>query len=733
MSESDAGGKLSFVPMHPAENTFRIYLRLSAFICGLAFSVLAHAAEGMDYDPFRWLENAADARTPAFFAEQSARARASLDAIPGRLQMLERIRALSDPAITVSSVAITPSRIFYLKQEPGRRQPVLCVRDGLAGPERELVDPQRFDRGSQAASIDWFVPAPDARHVAYGVSLGGSEDAVLRVIAVDARRDLPIEIDRARFNDALAWNPDARSFYYARVPAANPPGRRDANARLYRHVLGRETAKDEIVFAPGVGGARDVPEFVIPSLHLPLESRYAYAIVRDGVRRHVAIQVTEQRDLEAGRPRWRKLAGYEDEVLAVEGWRDQLYVLSSRGAPHHRLLRLKAGAQDLSSASVLVAEREVVVESMSLARDAIYLRTMLGGVDRLERVPLGLLGAKSPEYVRIPFDNSITQLVAHPRMGGAVLLLEGWIEPPRVVQVEPNATDARATRLQPPGNADFSAMDEVRLYAPARDGTRIPVTLLYRKSTRLTGDNPTLLAGYGAYGRTMASSFDAARLAWLERGGVYAIAHVRGGGEYGEPWHRAGRGTAKATTILDFIAVAEFLVSYGFTGPKRLAIEGDGAGGITMGGALARRPDLFAAAVGRAPVMDMLRFEKMANGPANVAEFGSTATPQGAEQLRAISAYHQVADNTAYPAVLLMAASNDARVEPWQAAKMVARLQAASTGSRPVLLRIDPESGHGQGTARARREEELADAYSFLLWQMGDPQFQPPPVAGPMP
>ena len=706
-------------------------MRIQSLLVAIATVAALATAARADDDPFRYLEDASDPRTVAFFGEQAAVARARLDAIPGRARMLERIRALSDSAVTVSSISLTPTHIFYLKLEPRRMQPVLCVREGLSGAEREIVDPARFDGVLRRAAIDWFVPSPDGRHVAYGVSLGGGEDAVLRVLEVNPRRDLPIEIDRARFNHQLAWHPDGRSFYYARIPAANPPGKRDANIRIYRHQLGRDAQRDEIVFAAGAGGARDVPEFVRPSLHLPAESRYAYAIARDGARREIAVHVTEQRDLGSGRPRWRKLAGAQDEVLAIEGWRDDLYLLSKRGAPRHRVLRVSANAPDLAAARVMVAEGDAVVSAMALARDALYLRTMVGGVDRLERMPLGLFGPKAAEFVRTPFDNGITQLVAHPRVSGAVLLLQGWIDPPMVVQVDAKGGNVRNTRVQPPALVDFSSMDEVRLYAKAADGTRIPVTLLYRKSTRLTGDNPTLLVGYGAYGEPLSPRFDPARLAWLERGGVYAIAHLRGGGEYGEAWHQAGKGASKPNTILDLVAVAEFLAAYGFAKPQRLAIGAAGAGGIAAGGALVRRPELFAAVVARSPLMDMLRYEKMAGGAGDIPEFGSAASAEGAGHLRVVSAYHQVKDGMPYPAVLLTAGLNDPRVEPWQAGKMTARLKAATSSGKPVLLRIDADAGHGPGTARASRDEELADIYAFLLWQLGDPQFQPTPTAGP--
>jgi len=253
---------------------------------------------------------------------------------------------------------------------------------------------------------------------------------------------------------------------------------------------------------------------------------------------------------------------------------------------------------------------------------------------------------------------------------------------------------------------------------------KIPVTLVYRKGTQLTGRNPTLLVAFGSYGRTFEPEFDPMRLAWLERGGIYAVAHVRGGGEFGRAWHEAARGAGKANSARDLVAVAEFIQHYGFTDPAHLAIAGNGAGAIAVGGALLLRPELFAAAVARSPMLDLVRAEAGAGGSADVPELGSVSTRQGFDARRAASPYEHVKDRTAYPAVLLSAGSDDL-VAPWHAAKMAARLQAASSSTKPVLLRMDAASGEGQRLPRAERDELRADVYAFLLWQMGDPQFQP--------
>jgi prolyl oligopeptidase len=673
-------------------------------------------------DPFRALEDATRPETQAFFRDQDARARAALAAIPGRAALAARIRELSRAGTVVTSLKLEGSRIFYLRRLPGEPTAALCMREGFSGAERVLVDPQK---AGQRAAIDWYSPSPDGQHVVYGLSSAGSEDSVLHILSVATGRGMGETIDRTRFNQNLEWDPDSRAFYYARIPEGGQGAKRYANVRVYRHVLGRSPTRDEIVFAAGAGGARDVPEFVYPSIHVPLEGRHAYAIARDGVRNEISVYVSPHRDLAAGRPAWRKFIAFEDQVTAIEGWKGDLYVLSHKGAPNYRLLRLDAAEPVLARARVVAPEGDSVIHSMALARDALYLRTSVGGIDRLERVALGLLGPRKPEFVKTSFDSGISQIATHPRRPGAVLRMQGWTDPPAIVEVDAKTGNLSDTKLQPKSGADFSAMDDVRLYAPAEDGTKIPVTLMYRKGTQLTSDNPTLLIGYGSYGLSMRPTFDPARLAWLERGGIIAIAHIRGGGEYGERWHQAGRKATKINTITDFIAVADFLVKYGFTNPRRLAIQGGSAGGIPAGGALVRRPDLFAAVVARVPVMDMLRVEFAPNGPSNIPEFGSIATREGFEALHVMSAYHHVKDGTPYPAVLLTTGYNDPRVEPWQPGKMAARLQQATSSGKPVLLRVDFEAGHGRGSTRAQLDEELADIYAFLLWQFGDPQFQP--------
>ncbi len=674
---------------------------------------------------------AVPASPPPTLREASARTREVLAKLPGREALAARIRALEAAAPDVRAVRLAAGRVFYLKRV-APAPAVLCVRDGLDGAERVLLDPRGLARAGEHAGIAWFAPSPDARHVAYGIARGARGEVALRVRDVERGTDLPLEIDRAA-RAAVAWDPDGRAFYYARAPEADSPAMRGAHARVYRHALGGDAARDEVVFAPGVGGAREVPTFAAPRLLLPPDSRLAYALVRDGVRRELAVYASARKALAAGRPRWHRLAGLDDGVVAVRAWRNDLYLLSHARAARREVLRVEGDAADLSRARVAVPEGESIIEDFVLARDAIYLRTMVAGVDRLERAPLGLLRRVGPpEFLRIPFDTAITELVGAPRRAGVLLRLEGWIEPPAIYSVDARGGDLHDTGLQPASPLDYSAFDEVRLYATAADGTRIPVTLVYRKATRLTGDNPTLLAGFGSYGALERPRYDPGRLAWLERGGVFAVAHVRGGGEYGDAWHAAGTGARKATAVSDFLAAARYVVRYGFTRPARLAILGRGAGGIVIAGAMARQPALFGAVVLRDAYLDLARYEEGAGGPENAPEFGSAATPAGREALRALSPYAQVREGTAYPAVLLVASAAGPGVPSWHSARMAERLRGADPAGKPVLLRVD-FGASGAATSPAQRTSALADIYSFVLWQAGDADFQPPAPPPPPP
>jgi prolyl oligopeptidase len=299
------------------------------------------------------------------------------------------------------------------------------------------------------------------------------------------------------------------------------------------------------------------------------------------------------------------------------------------------------------------------------------------------------------------------------------------IPPFYLLQPRPECHQVSNAALIQKHPANFSAYEAREVEATSADGTKVPLSILCRKGLALDASHPTLYEGYGAYGISYDPYFDPRTLAWLEKGGVWAIVHVRGGGEFGESWHNAGRKETKEHTIDDMVAAAQFLIQQGYTSPAHLAVRGTSAGGIGVGGAIVQHPELFVAAIDNVGATDLLRFQTTQGGAANVPEFGDVTDPADFKYLYAVSPYQHVVDGTKYPAVLGITGANDPRVPYWIVAKMIARLQAASTSARPILLRVDFDEGHGLGSSRPQQERLMADQFSFVLWQSGDPEFQP--------
>jgi manganese oxidase len=420
---------------------------------------------------------------------------------------------------------------------------------------------------------------------------------------------------------------------------------------------------------------------------------------------------------------WRPLAGPDDQVTFAVLRGDSAYLVTARDAPRRQVVRTSVVRPGIAGAEVVVAHGEAVVtpQGLHLAKDALYVRLLDGGLSRLLRVPFdGTVAADVP----LPYAGAIANVFADPGEPGVIFSLESWMRALRYYAFDPGAGTVRDLELAPPHPADRPDVAVTHVRVRSADGTLVPLTIVAQAAPPKDGSHPTILEGYGAYGISYNPQFRPTLMPWLERGGIYAICHARGGGEYGEPWRSAGWKENKPNTIADFIACAEYLVTEGYTTPARLAGLGGSAGGLTVGGAITRRPDLFAAAWAMVPIADLLRFEFSRNGPANIPEFGTVTDPVDFRAMRAVSPYEHIAQGTRYPAVLVTTGINDRRVPPWQAAKLVARLQAATASGRPVLLRVDWGTGHGMGTTTGDQEAMMADAFAFALWQMGAPEFQ---------
>lgn len=678
-------------------------------------------------DRYRWMEDLKGAEVRDWIAAQGDYARRVFDAIPGRAALAARFRAL-DAATTAQAglPQLAGGRLFYLLRRAGEEQGRLYVRTGLGGAPRLLVDPDarhHAPRGRHFA-IDYFVPSPDGRYVAYGVSLGGSEEATLHVIDATTGRLTGDSITRAWFA-APSWAPDGRAFFYNRARALPPDAPATARylaSREFVHVLGRAADQDPVVFGIGVVPGIDVDSIAFPAVIADPSSRWAIALVGNGVQNELTLYTAPLS--EAARPgaRWRKVADTADAVVGFALHGADLYLLTHHDAPRYTVVRTPLADPDLAHATPVVPQSELVLQSLVSAGDALYVVALDAGLGRVLRVPYGG-GAAQP--IALPFDGSV-QVAADPLRPGLVLGLTSWTRAWRYLAWDPSTRRFRRTTIQPVGPNDDPpdlVSEEVRV--PAADGTSIPLSIFYERDTPRDGSAPAYLSGYGAYGISLLPSFDPLSLAYLERGLVRAVCHVRGGGELGEEWHRAGMKATKPNTWNDFIACAEYLVKNRYTSAARLAGTGTSAGGILIGRAITARPDLFVAAVDRVGDSDALRSEFMESGPANIPEFGTQRDSAGFAALHEMDAYQHVTDGTRYPAVLLTTGLNDPRVAPWQAAKMTARLQAATTSGRPVLLRVERDAGHGIGSARSQILDELTDTYAFLFWQFGDPEFQP--------
>ena len=677
-------------------------------------------------DPWRHVENTTDPVVAAWMKGQADATQQILARIPGRELLLARVREIDAAAAgQVGGVRRTDSgRLFFTRRDPGENQFKLVVRDGLASAmsaDRVLVDAEALGkRAGQPFAILDFAPSHDGRLLAYTVQVGGSEIGELHLMDVQTGQDIAPPIDRIRFAD-VGWLRDGSGFFFSRLregydklPDTEKFGDRTT------HFFAVATRQTRPVFSPLRNDELKLPLFAGGSIVEIPGTGLAALYISLGVDRNRVLYLGELKAAIDGKAQWRKVVDASDQVRDIAITRDWIYLLSAQGAPRHRLLRVPVSGPELARAEVVVAGSDEVLVSVAGARDGVYLVKRRGPVMQLLRLPHA---APQPQPIALPFEGSVNLLSADASQDGVLFNVNGWTRATQRFAYVPGASPVPITLARPGG---FDAPEdlvarEVTVSAP--DGTAIPASIISRRDVKLDGSNPTVLYGYGSYGITENPGFNPRLLAWIERGGVYVYAHVRGGGIFGTEWHLAGQKANKPNTWRDGIAVAQWLIAQKITTPERLAIFGGSAGGIFVGMAINERPDLFAAAVPTVPVMDTVRAELDPNGLANIPEFGTVKEASGFKALQAMSSYHQIKAGVRYPAVLLVHGVNDTRVGVWQSAKYANRLASATTGG-PVLMRFDYQLGHGGGASRTQEQEQIVDIWSFMLWQMGLPEFQ---------
>jgi prolyl oligopeptidase len=676
-------------------------------------------------DPYRWMENDKDPEWLSFLKGQNDHARAVLDSLPNRSSLLRRVQALSGDMVATGNVQRAGGLTFFTQRPVGADNYKLFVREGAvrrdaasnqgsAARDRVLVDPTALSSvGTKGhVSLDWWRASPDGRYVVYGLSKNGSEDSILHILTVADGHDLPERI--ANTQDAHPqWLDDASGFFYNQLTGAvgTPERFLDSQARFHR--LGTDPKSDPILMKRGLNADIKYDRIQAPYILTFPGAKHALLLLSD-VRPESRGFIAPLAEVIAGRAKWTSVAGFEDEVTGILIDGEHLYLLANMGTPRGRLLKTTVSAPSLITATVVVPEGPFVLQDVERARDGIYLRIMDGGISRMQR--LGHDGRVTD--IALPFDGTIGAIYTVAGEDGALISLAGWLSPTGIYSVD-TAGRVTDTGLSPKPDFDVSAYEYKRAFATAKDGKRIPYTLIYRKGLKQNGRNPTYISAYGSYGiAAYTPNFAGRSLALVDAGAIVGYANVRGGGEYGREWHKAGQLANKPNTWHDLIAVCEELCAEKYTSPQHLAIGGRSAGGITVGRAMTERPDLFAAVVDGVGWSNPLRYVVEQDGYGEEPEWGAINDPAGYRALKSIDSYQAVQDGTPYPAVLLTTGVTDPRVAPFHVAKMAARLQAATTSGKPILLRVDFDAGHGFGSTRAQQDREAADTYAFLLWQL---------------
>lgn len=674
-------------------------------------------------DDYRWLEgdNADPTRmglptdeVSRWTDEQNAYTRRVLDGLPGRARLEARLRTLMEVG-SVSAPEVRANRHFYSKREGDQSQASVFMRIGPRGEPRLLLDPATLDP-SGLTTISWYEPSEDGRLLAFGAYRAGDENSTLRVLDVDAGTMLPLEIPGKV--SSLSWAPDSSGFVYRNLQdAANP-----YSGQVMHHAMGRPVAED-----------RQIIRQFRPEEDAKLATTYGPGggLSRDG-RWLVLSYATDTRTNDlflADFVAWRT-SGKLDRIAVASGLKasfagtmvgQTLFMLTTLGAPNGRIVAVDPRRPDPASWKVVVPEATDggVIERFDVGKGVLavtYLRSAASDIRLFD------LAGRPVGSLRLPGIGTAT-VVAEPDSTEAFVSFTSYNAPPSIFRVDLAAPEAAPDLWEHPEvPVDPSAIEVRQEWYRSRDGTRVSMFIVHRKGLALDGNNPTILYGYGGFKVSMTPSFSSALWSWFEDGGVYAVANIRGGGEYGEAWHEAGRLDRKQNAFDDFIAAAEHLIARRYTRPERLAVQGGSNGGLLTGAMVTQRPDLFRAAIVGVPLLDMLRYQRFLMARYWVPEYGSSESAAQFKTLRAYSPYHNIRVGTAYPAVLLTAGENDARVHPLHARKMAAALQAATASDpaeRPVLLWVDREAGHGQGKPLHLRVRDAADQRIFLMWQLG--------------
>ncbi|MSO72844.1 MAG: S9 family peptidase [Rhodospirillaceae bacterium] len=670
-------------------------------------------------DPYRWLENAIDPEVDAWGDAQTARARKILGDVPNYAAVKARLTELTTATSSAHyDLQAAGGKLFAMFNDPAMQQPQLVVMEASADPTTQVavLDPNAIDAKGGTA-IDWYAPSPDGKLIAVSMSVGGSEDGTLHIYDVATRKEVETPIPKVQYPTAgggVAWAMDSKGFWYTRFPGKE---RNQDDQHFYQqayfHRLGTAAAKDALILGekdslPRIAEIlfdnRYSKNYVLASVQLGDGGKFAHWLLKaDGTK----VQ----------------LAKFDDgAVAAVIGHDDMVYLISRANAPKGKILKLSPLDPVLAHAKVIVPEGDNAIvsadwsHSLTLTKDRLFVQDIIGGPSQ---VRLFDLDGAAKGTLPLPDVSSVGEIEALPN-GDVLYDVVTYLRPRYYARWTAATGKSAETSLKITSPAAFDDTEVLRDFAVSKDGTRIPVSIMRRKGTVMNSDNPTLLYGYGGYGLSQTPHFLGPRWRlWLDAGGIYVEANIRGGSEYGEDWHLQGNLTKKQNVFDDFAAAASMLIDRKYTKPEKLALMGGSNGGLLMGAMVTQNPGMARAVIASVGIYDMLRVELDPNGSFNTTEFGTVKDPDQFKALYAYSPYHHITAGTSYPAVMMTTGANDGRVNPMQSKKFSAALQAATSSDLPILLSISKSAGHGQGSALAERIEQQTDVLAFLYRQLG--------------
>ena len=667
-------------------------------------------------DNYRWLEDGKNPETQKWVEQEMAYTRGILDRLPARDPINKRLTELLSIG-SVSPPMIAGRHYFYTRREGMQNQPVLYVRDSLKGPDRVLVDANKLSADGTIA-LDWYYPSETGKYVAYGTSPSGSEMSTLHIIETKTGAILPDTIERTRAA-SVAWKLDNSGFYYTRYPKkGDVPGQEMYNRHVYYHELTNDPEDhpedtDQLIFGQG----RDPEDW--PGVSLSNDGRWLLISVQQGWTKSELFLM----DVKAGTPPTRITTG-KNFLYNGEVYNDKIFITTNEDAPRYRVFVADAGNYDREAWKELIPQADAVLQGTGVFGGKLFAQYEQNASSQLK---LFDLGGKKLNDIALPAIGSVYGSGGRWDRDEIFYGFQSFTFAPSIYRFDLKTGDTSLwTKVDAP-SIDPAAYEVKQEWFTSKDGTRVPMFVVHKKGL-LTGQeknarNPTLLTAYGGFNVSLTPAFSRPAYLWMEHGGIYAVANLRGGAEFGEDWHRAGMLDKKQNVFDDMIAAAEHLIAERYTDKNHLAIQGGSNGGLLMGAMITQRPELFRAVICQVPLLDMLHYQDFQIAKLWIPEYGTAEKADDFKWLYAYSPYHHVKTGTEYPAILFMTADADTRVDPMHAKKMAAEMQAearnGASHTRPILLRIETKAGHGAGKPVTKQIEEFTDIYSFLFWQLG--------------